>query len=187
MIKVIAICGKAGSGKDAILNELAKLSSSFHKIISYTTRPRREGEKEGEDYFYLTNEQFQSAIASGEMLEWTRFNNWNYGSSIEQLDEDKINIGVFNPYGIYNLSKNPNIELSIYKINCSDKTRLLRQLNRENNPDVKEIIRRYHADEEDFLFLANSDVSGIIPIGNENATTSFQTALEIAKRANVIK
>jgi guanylate kinase len=120
------------------------------------------------------------------MLEWTRFNNWNYGTSIEELDEDKINIGVFNPYGIYNLSKNPNVKLSIYKINCSDKTRLLRQLNRENNPDVKEIIRRFSADEEDFLFLSNSDVSGIISIENEGVTP-LASALKIAERANVIK
>jgi hypothetical protein len=51
---------------------------------------------------------------------------------------------------------------------------------------VKEIIRRFSADEEDFLFLSNSDVSGIIPIENEGVTP-LASALKIAEQANVIK
>jgi guanylate kinase len=44
----------------------------------------------------------------------------------------------------------PEVEVYPIFIEASDKTRLLRQLNREKDPDVKEIVRRFHADEEDF-------------------------------------
>ena len=47
----------------------------------------------------------------------------------------------------------PGIDVIVFRINCSDKTRLLRQLNREENPNVDEIIRRYKTDKEDFYDL----------------------------------
>ena len=84
------------------------------------------------------------------MLEYVQFNNWWYGTGISCLDDSKINIGIFNPSGIKSLINFPEIDLQIYYIHASDKQRLLRQLNREEYPDIKEIIRRYSADEEDF-------------------------------------
>ena len=84
------------------------------------------------------------------MLESSCFNGWYYGTSYDSLKQDKINIGVFNPEGIYSLLKYPDIELIVYYITASPKLRLLRQLNRENNPNVDEIIRRYSTDEQDF-------------------------------------
>lgn len=149
-IKIIAICGKAGSGKDTILKEVIK-NSNFHEIISCTTRPPREGEQHGVNYYYLTNEEFAEKIFKNEMLEATVFNDWCYGTDISNLNFDKINIGVFNPAGIELLSQIPKIELKVFEVIASDKIRLIRQLNREENPDVKEIIRRFSADDKDFL------------------------------------
>jgi guanylate kinase len=56
MYKIIALIGKAGSGKDTILHELIKTTLNLHEIVSCTTRPRREGEVEGVNYFYMTPE-----------------------------------------------------------------------------------------------------------------------------------
>ena len=90
------------------------------------------------------------------MLEYTYFNGWYYGTGLESVDEYKINIGVFNPRGIQKLSaRREEIDLKVFLIDASDKTRLLRQLNRENNPNVKEIIRRFNTDEEDFSRRGN--------------------------------
>ena len=87
------------------------------------------------------------------MLEYTMFNNWFYGTSYDSLQPDAVNIGVFNPAGIRSLRKFDNIDLIVYKIVCSDKTRMLRQLNREEHPNVDEIVRRYKTDKEDFSNL----------------------------------
>lgn len=87
------------------------------------------------------------------MLEATGFNDWFYGTTYEGLTKEKVNIGVFNPESIDYLLDLNNINLKVFYIKASDKLRLLRQLNREDNPDVDEIIRRYSTDKKDFSFL----------------------------------
>ena len=153
MYKIIALIGKAGSGKDTMLHQIVEANPDFHEIISCTTRPQREGEVHEVNYFYLTPEQFGDKIIHNEMLEATYFNDQFYGTSYESLRSDAINVGVFNPTGIESLLTHKDVEVEIFYIEASAKTRLIRQLNRENNPDVEEIIRRYKADEEDFFEL----------------------------------
>ena len=51
MYKIAAIIGEAGSGKDTIINQsLLQHPEIFHKIINYTSRPKRENEIDGSDY-----------------------------------------------------------------------------------------------------------------------------------------
>ena len=87
------------------------------------------------------------------MLEATSFNDWFYGTSYDSLRSDCTNIGVFNPDGIRAMSGMPGVDVTVFRITCTDKIRLLRQLNREDNPDVDEIVRRYKTDKEDFCDL----------------------------------
>lgn len=148
--KVLALIGEAGSGKDTLMKGVLKVNPNLHEIISCTTRPPREGEKEGVNYYFLSNEDFTQKILNNEMLEATVFNNWCYGISYESLDENKVNIGVFNPAGIESLMQHNNIFIVCYYVRAADKERLLRQLNRETNPNVEEIIRRFKADKVDF-------------------------------------
>ena len=154
MFKIIALIGEAGTGKDTLMQRiLAKYPLAFNEIISCTTRPMREGEAEGVNYFYLTPEEFAGKVLNGEMLEATSFNDWFYGTSYDSLRSDCPNIGVFNPDGIRAMSGMPDIDVTVFKITCTDKIRLLRQLNREENPNVDEIVRRYKTDKEDFFDL----------------------------------
>ena len=153
-MKIVALMGEAGSGKDTILHRIMeKYPSYFNEIISCTTRPPRQGEKEGVNYHYLSVEDFIRKILNGDMLEATEFNGWHYGTDSQSLTIDKINIGVFNPEGVRCLQEDENIELYVFYVRAAGKQRLLRQLNREENPDVDEIIRRYKADTEDYSFL----------------------------------
>lgn len=153
MYKIIALIGKAGSGKDTMMHRVLERNPNLHEIVSCTTRPRREGEVEGVNYFYLTPEQFGDKVLHDEMLEATCFNDWFYGTSYESLRSDVVNIGVFNPAGIESLLGRRDVVVHVFYITASPKNRLLRQLNREKDPDVDEIIRRYKADEIDFADL----------------------------------
>ena len=181
---ILAIMGKAGSGKDTLLNALLKepvFQESAVPIISCTTRPIRENEQDGVNYHYLTHEQFTQQIVDGKMLEATVFNDWCYGTSMDNLSKDKLNIGVFNPEGVGLLKGNPDINLTLIYIEANDKDRLMRQLMRENDPDVHEIIRRYSADEMDFTeeeikylepdcFITNNNGGSIKAIASAIAT-----------------
>lgn len=153
MYKIVALVGQAGSGKDTIMRKVLERTPNLHEIVSCTTRPMREGEVEGVNYFFMTPEVFGDKVVHNEMLEASCFNDWFYGTAYESLRSDCVNIGVFNPEGIESLLAHEDVEVDVFYIIASDKERLLRQLNREQNPDVHEIIRRFKADWLDFDVL----------------------------------
>lgn len=150
-ITVIALFGKAGSGKDYLIKNLKnKTIERANYKVSCTTRPKREGEKEGIDYFFLTEEEFLEKKKKGEFVETQEFNGWYYGTRVVDLQESPmVNIGIFNIYGIYQMIQAGINVIPIY-IRASDKIRMIRQLEREENPNVSEIVRRFNTDEEDF-------------------------------------
>lgn len=173
--KILALFGKSGSGKDAIFKYLSR-NYNVNPIISYTSRPKREREQDGIDYHFITVDDFITKICNGSLLEFTKFNNWYYGTGIETLDASRLNIGVFNLEGIRTLLKNSdklNVKVYPYYIKCNDKTRMLRALNRENNPDCLEICRRFIEDERDFkkIFFMHS-----VYVNTENK--SFENILK---------
>jgi guanylate kinase len=121
--------GKSGAGKDTLLKALLKeppFNTFAVPIISCTTRPIRENEKDGVDYHFITIEQFTNLVLNGEMLEATEFNNWHYGTALSNLSKVKLNIGVFNPEGIELLRENPDVNLTLIYIEARDKDRLIR-------------------------------------------------------------
>jgi len=153
MYKIVALFGESGAGKDTTLKAVCE-NTDFNKIITCTTRPKRDYEVDGIDYHFLTIPQFSEKVLNGDMIEATTFNeDWFYGTDIKTLKEDKINIGVFNPGSIECMFGNPDLELHLIYISASDKVRLLRNLNREANPDCREICRRFLADKKDFEVL----------------------------------
>lgn len=151
--KIIAIFGKSGAGKDALQKLLIKLHSNFNKIVSFTTRPKRDNEIEGQDYLFVGYNDFINLIKQQQMLEYTNFNNWYYGTGITSIKKESVNVGVFNIQGVCSILKLlPKEEYEIFPIEviADDATRLLRAINREQNPNCAEICRRFLTDEEDF-------------------------------------
>ena len=98
-IKVMALVGKSGAGKDYLMHKIAE-ENGWHKIVSSTTRPKRDYEIEGVDYNFLTEKEF----AAARFLETASFNGWHYGTRYEDLDPNRTNIGVFNPTGVKSLA-----------------------------------------------------------------------------------
>ena len=160
-IKILALFGKSASGKDTIQKWIVSNFSKITKgIVSCTTRPPRDGEQDGVDYFFLSDEEFAKKVLDGSMLEATSFREWFYGTALDQLDPDKINVGVFNITGIECILDDPRLEVVPVWIHASDKARLRRSLDREDNPDCNEICRRFLADEKDFDEMDDFDYFG---------------------------
>ena len=150
-IKVLALFGESASGKDTIQKYITTQWPDWcNSIVSCTTRPKRDYEIDGIDYHFLTNAEFAEKVLNLSMLEATEFNDWFYGTPIDSLKPDMLNVGVFNPNGIRALLTDSRIQVLPLYVYASDKTRLLRSLSREENPNCYEICRRYMADVKDF-------------------------------------
>ena len=146
--KVIALVGKAGAGKDSLLDEVLTGNwgnYDLHEIVSYTTREPRQGEIDGFSYHFVDKYTFADMVHDGRMLEYTKFNNWMYGTALDSLSTEKTNIGVFNPAGIVSLMNRPDINLYVIYITATDKERLIWQLTREENRKGPQVLRSHEA------------------------------------------
>jgi guanylate kinase len=151
MYNIIAITGKSAAGKDRILREIAKTNNkNINIIVPTTSRPMRDYEVDGKDYHFIDEKEFFKKRATESFVECTTHRDWFYGVEFQNLHPYKINVGAFNPIAIKQLAEREDVQLTIFKVEAKDKTRLLRQLNRENDPDCQEIVRRYSSDRLDF-------------------------------------
>lgn len=160
--KIVALFGESASGKDTICKKIvSEYPFITHALISHTTRPPRDYEINGIDYHFISNVEFAEKVLDGSMLEATCFRDWHYGTALDALDIDKVNIGVFNITGIECLLEDNRLDVYPIYVYASPKTRLIRSLNREQNPDCTEICRRFLSDEKDFS-LVDFDYEQII-------------------------
>lgn len=151
-IKVLALFGESGSGKDTIQTWLLENIPNTHKPITYTTRPARDYEINGKNYYFISNDEFKELKNNNKILEsfYVKDRDWYYGSSIDEFQKDKINIIILTPTGIHNILNYNQLDILPVYIKAPDKIRLLRSLKREENPDCIEICRRFLSDAEDF-------------------------------------
>lgn len=66
---LIVISGPSGVGKDTVIQRMKKRQLPFHFVVTATTRPPRQNEIHGKDYFFYSHEQFDDMIKKGELLE----------------------------------------------------------------------------------------------------------------------
>jgi len=88
--KIFVISGPSGSGKTTMLKRVLAsklLSRRLAKSISITTRPKRSGEREGRDYFFVKPPEFRRLIKAKKILEWTRYLGYYYGTKKDFFDE----------------------------------------------------------------------------------------------------
>ena len=170
--KIYYIMGKSASGKDTIYRELVRLYPELREIILYTTRPIRDGEKNGREYFFTDEKSLDEYEKKGRLIEkrtyQTMYGPWSYATVDDgQVDIKKhsyIGIGTLESYlKIRDYYGRDNVQ-PIY-ISIDDRTRLLRAIEREakeEKPKYIELCRRYIADEDDFSAdkLAAAGIAG---------------------------
>ena len=86
--KPCMIIGPSTVGKDTMINKLQKkYPDKIYKLPSYTTRPIRENEKEGIDYYFVTHEEFDKMEKEGKLFGIQKYNNNKYASNKNKLEE----------------------------------------------------------------------------------------------------
>ena len=84
---IYIITGPSGVGKNTIINELSN-HLDFYFSVSHTTRPRRENEVNGKDYYFITDEEFENLIKSDQMIEYEQYGDFFYGTSKDELSNN---------------------------------------------------------------------------------------------------
>lgn len=82
---LVVLSGPSGVGKDSMLDELERRGYHFHRVVTCTTRTPREGEREGVDYFFVTDVEFDRLIATGGLLEHAVVYSRRYGVPKQQV------------------------------------------------------------------------------------------------------
>ena len=85
--KLIIITGPSGVGKGTVVKELLDRNKDIWLSISATTRNPRIGEKDGENYYFISDERFKDMIDKKEFLEWAQFAGNYYGTPLSSVNE----------------------------------------------------------------------------------------------------
>ncbi len=84
---LIVISGPSGVGKDTVLVKMKQSRRSLYYVVTATTRPQRPGEKNGLDYHFVSKEQFERMIDTGQLLEWANVYDNLYGVPKRQVQQ----------------------------------------------------------------------------------------------------
>ncbi len=172
MGKIFCLMGKSACGKDTIYKQiLSDKSLPLRTLIPYTTRPIRDGEQNGVEYYFLTEEQQQELAQQGKIIELRAYQTvhgiWKYFTvNDHQLDlahNHYLIIGTLESYLRLQEYFSADSLIPLY-IELEPGERLQRALNRERlqtEPKYAELCRRFLADEADFSAenLKHADIS----------------------------
>ena len=189
MGKIYCIMGKSSSGKDTIYKRLLKNTDNrFKTIVSYTTRPIRNGETEGIEYHFVTVPEFEHMNEKGRVIEYrcyhTIHGDWYYFTANDgQIDLSSGDyLLIMTPEGVLNLKKHFGDEtvVPVY-IEVETGLRLHRAVERERSqkePKYAELCRRFLADEEDFSEDRLSELGNIRRYQNIDLDTCVSEIIE---------
>lgn len=158
--KLVVLCGESGVGKSTVKDMIVK-RGILPNAVSATTRQRRENEVEGEDYQFLSREEFLKMGDNDELTEFTSYYIPNEGYVYYGLPKKNVDltkspyITILNPNGIEQLFKEMNpVDVLVIYIKRDDHDRVVDYLNREKGKDVRKVLEncleRYVRDEIDF-------------------------------------
>ena len=160
MGRIFCLMGKSSSGKDTLYKMLRERYPELCAVVPYTTRPIRENESDGVEYFFVDNRTFHELEAQGRVIESRSYDTkcgvWTYFTADDgQIDlkgHDYLMIGTLVSFEALKAYFGEENVVPVY-IEIDDGIRLGRALEREQRqkePKYAEMCRRFLADSEDF-------------------------------------
>ncbi len=160
MGKIFYLMGKSSSGKDTIYKRIMQTEGkTLKKIVPYTTRPIREGEREGVQYHFTDKEGFDRLLRDGKVIEHrtydTFYGEWKYFTVSDGIDLNNDNYLIIGTPESFKATKEyyGSDRVVPILIDVDDGIRLQRALKREmkqESPKYEEMCRRFLADAKDF-------------------------------------
>ena len=179
MGKMVYLMGKSSTGKDTLYKQLLeKEQLALQKIVPYTTRPVRDGEIQGAEYYFTDEHGYMALEAQGKVIEsrtyYTYHGLWRYF----MVDDGRIDLSSHNyiiigtPEGFVKTAEYFGKDRLIpILLTVDDGLRLQRALDRERgqeDPRYQELCRRFLADEEDFSDKKLEEAGITLKFSNEN-------------------
>ena len=141
---LVVISGPSGSGKGSVISEYIKTAPPTFLSVSATTRTPREGEVNGQNYYFLTHDQFQKEIEEDNMLEWARYCDNFYGTPKKPVYDHLKNAGdVFlelDVVGALNVKKNYDDAILIFVLPPS--MEVLKERLKGRGTETAEVIQK---------------------------------------------
>lgn len=155
---ILILVGESASGKSTLAKQFEKDNPNFSRIVTYTTRPKREGEIDTVDYHFINALAFDNMIKQGCFVEHASYRGWQYGTAINfGKDDDKI--VVLTPAGARAFRRyaeaHPelNLDILVVYLNVDRRSRLIKMLQRGD--DIEECTRRSLSDVGQFDSFEN--------------------------------
>lgn len=188
MGKIYYIMGKSSSGKDTIFKALKERLPWLKTVVLYTTRPAREGETHGTEYFFVDEKKLSQYEKEGKVIELRTYNTvhgpWKYATiddgQIELEHAGYLMIGTLESYRKLCAYYGQENVVPLY-IEVEDGERLSRALARERqqtSPRYAELCRRFLADTEDFAEQNLADAGITRRYLNENKLQCIEEITE---------
>jgi len=151
MIGKLAIVGPAATGKDYLRKSMEAKGLVFG--VSTTTRPPRNTEVEGTDYYYVTNEKFDKLISEDKFMEWQDFNGWKYGITKDEFEV--CDVMILNAEAVTLLKPEYRNRIFVIYLDIQEHVRRERLGQRADTSDL--IDRRINADNTQFRNFLDFD------------------------------
>lgn len=173
-MKIYFLVGQSSTGKDTIKAELLSTMPNLKDYTYCTTRPMRDGEVDGREYFFKTHEEYEKDLASGVVIE-NRVYNFNgnlpvvYYSLAKEIDEESyIVVGTPNMCHSYIEYYGSDIVKPIFIV-VPDRERLIRAIKREDNNkgNYKEVARRFYDEFNEYTTENILSLQGVVYVNND--------------------
>jgi guanylate kinase len=181
---VVVVSGPGGVGKDTLIEKLLARDARLRYSVSYTTRPRREYEVDGEHYSFVDRSSFRRLIAEDELLEHATINGHLYGTSGPRLDEARADghdvIVKIDVHGAEQMRRKRPDAIYIF-IRPPSMEELLRRRIERGTETAREIEARQRLAEVEMGFADRYD-HVVVNDDAERAVTEIERILELQRR-----
>ncbi len=157
---LIIISGPSGAGKGTLVKELLARVPRLWVSVSATTRPPRAGEREGIDYFFLTEKEFARREAAGEFLETAEVHGRRYGT-LRGPVHDHVAAGErvvleIDPQGAEQVRRNASESVLVF-VRAPSEAELRRRLAKRGSETAEQVETRMHTAERELRLVDTYD------------------------------
>lgn len=180
--KLIIIAAPSGAGKTTVVKHILQQFPQLSFSVSATTRPIRQGETNGKDYYFLSEQEFKNRIANDEFVEWEMvYVGKYYGTLKSELqrvwnNNQHIIFDVDVEGGLHIKNKYPHNSLSIF-INPPSLEVLKQRLTDRNTESEESLHERISKAEHELSFASQFDVV----LTNDDLQLTFSKAEQLIK------